>query len=306
MEGRAMILVVGATGMVGSEICRQLVSQGKSVRGLARTTADPGKIRALEEHSVTVVWGDLRDADSLRVACEGADAVISTVSAMPFSYDPGRNDIETTDRDGQLALIEAAKATGVLHFSYVSFSRNIDRDFPLRNAKRAVEAGLATSGLSYTVLRPSCFMEGWLGPMVGFDYANAKATIYGEGTAPIGYISIPDVAAFAVASLDAPAAQNATLELGGPRSVSQLEAVDIFERALGRPFVLEHVPATVLAAQFEAATDPMMRSFTGLMQCVADGDPIDMRELLKAIPVPLTSVETHAARIAATLPAAVS
>ena len=298
-----MILVVGATGLVGSEVCRRLSAQGTPVRALVRSTAAPARVRVLEEHDVALVPGDLRDAPSLVAACRGVDAVITTVSAMPFSHELGRNDIETTDRAGQLALIEAAKGAGVGHFTYLSFSRNLDRDFPLRNAKRAVEAALTASGLAFTILRPSCFMEVWLGPAVGFDYANAKATIYGDGAAPVGYVSAPDVAAFAVASLDAPAAHNAILEIGGPRSVSQLDAVEIFERALGRPFARQHVPVDVLAAQFAAATDPMARSFAALMQCVADGDPIDMGALLQAMPLPLTSVEQYAERALGKVPA---
>jgi uncharacterized protein YbjT (DUF2867 family) len=56
-------------------------------------------------------------------------------------------------------------------------------------------------------------MEAWLSPVVGFDAANAKATVYGTGQNPISWIAIQDVARFAVASLDHPAAKNATLEL---------------------------------------------------------------------------------------------
>jgi uncharacterized protein YbjT (DUF2867 family) len=49
--------------------------------------------------------------------------------------------------------------------------------FPLQDAKRAVEAGLRASGLTYTILQPTYFSEVWLGPMVGFDYPNRKASV---------------------------------------------------------------------------------------------------------------------------------
>ncbi len=65
--------------------------------------------------------------------------VITTVSAMPFSHVPGDNDLRTTDREGSANLIAAARSTGVSHFVYTSFSRNIDDPFPLRNARCAVE-----------------------------------------------------------------------------------------------------------------------------------------------------------------------
>ena len=70
--------------------------------------------------------------------------------------------------------------------------------------------------------------------------------------------------------------------------------VRIFEEAGGRPFELQHVPVEALEAQQQGATDPMLQSFLGLMRCYAAGDPIDMRETLKAFPVQLTSVRDYA------------
>jgi uncharacterized protein YbjT (DUF2867 family) len=218
---------------------------------------------------------------------------------MPRSYQPRENDIQTVDRDGLMNLIDVAKVVGVEHFVYISFSSQIDLDFPLRNAKRAVERRLGESGLNYTILRPSFFMELWLGP-ARFDVANASAQIYGSGENLISWISLHDVAQFAVASLDNPAARNATLELGGPQALSPLQAVQIFEEVGGQPFEVRHVPEEVLDKQENAATDPMRRSFAGLVRCYAQGDPIDMRETLKVFPVRLTSVRDYAQSVLGT------
>jgi uncharacterized protein YbjT (DUF2867 family) len=297
-----MILVVGATGMLGGQVCRNLAQAGRPVRAMVRTTSDPAKVAALRAMGAEVVQGDLRDAASLVAACRGADAVIETVSAMPFSYVAGENDIGTTDTGGSASLVAAARLAGVTHFVYTSFSRNIDDPFPLRDAKRATEALLRSSGMDYTILRPSCFMEVWLTPAVGFDYPNGKATIYGTGDAGISYIAVPDVAEFAVRSLDASAARNAVLELGGPQPVSQMEAVRTFERAAGRSFETTHVPVEALDAQYDAATDPMQRSFAGLMRCVARGDTIDMSPALEALPVRLTSVTEYAEKVGGRTP----
>ncbi len=292
-----MNLVVGATGMVGGEICRQLVAAGKPARALVRSTSDPGKVQALRDLGVEVVEGDVRDRASLDAACAGATAVISTVSSMPFSYQPGENDIETVDLNGVKALIDAAVSAGIEHLIYTAFSGQINLDFPLRNAKRAVERHLKGSGLTYTVLRPSYFMEVWLSPAVGFDAANAKATIYGTGEEPISWISFQDVAKFAAASLDNPAARNAVLELGGPQALTPKQVVGIFERASGKSFEVQYVPADALAAQQAGATDPMQQSFSGLMRCYAAGDPIDMTETGKAFPFERKSVERYAAGV---------
>jgi len=204
--------------MVGSEICRQLTAQGKPVRGLVRATSDQAKVDELNSHGVEIVQGDMCDPASLEAACQGVSAVISTVSSMPFCYEAGENDIQRVDLDGMTCLIDAAQAAGIEHFIYTSFTP--DNDFPLRNAKRAVEQHLKESGLVYTILRPSYFMQVWLSPAVGFDVANAKAQIYGSGENPVSWISFKDVARFAVESLDNPSARYATFELGGPEALS--------------------------------------------------------------------------------------
>lgn len=291
------ILVVGATGMLGSDICQRLTAAGKSVRALFRASSDPAKVSKLKSLGVETIQGDVRDRASLDQACQGVTAVVSTVSSMPFSYQPGVNNIQTTDLEGVTNLIEAAKANHVSQFIYTSISGNVDLDFPLRNAKREVERRLKESGLVYTILRPSYFMEAWLSPAVGFDPTNAKAAIYGSGQNPISWISLQDVAQFAVASLDHPAAKNATLELGGPQAVSPLGVVKLFEQAGGRSFEVQFVPEEALQAQQAAATDPMQQSFSALMRCYALGDPIDMSATLRDYAIQPTTVEEYARRV---------
>ena len=292
-----MYLVAGATGRLGSDICRRLAAAGKPVRALVRASSDPAKVDQLRECGAEIVEGDLRDRASLDAACRGVTAVFSTVSSMPFSYDPETNNIQAVDIDGLTNLIGAAHDAGVDHFVYTSFSGHIDLDCPLRNAKRTVEGRLKESGLTYSVLRPSYFMEAWLSPVVGFDYPGAKATIYGSGEKPVSWISLGDVAELAVQSLENPAARNAVLEMGGPEALTPLEVVDIFEEIGGRPFEVQHVPEEALASQQEAATDGMQQSFAGLMRCYAMGDAIDMEETLAAFDIQLTSVRDYAVSV---------
>jgi uncharacterized protein YbjT (DUF2867 family) len=182
----------------------------------------------------------------------------------------------------------------VKHFIYTSFSKNFDLDFPLSSAKRKVEKHLQNSGMKYTILRPSCFMEVWLSAAVGFDAINGKINLCGEGTKPLAYISFKDVAKFAVECVSNSAAVNAELELGGPENLSQLEAVKIFEDVLQKKMEVQHIPLEALTAQLNSAEDGMQKSFTGLMICVAKGDFIDMKEVLNKFPVGLTSVKEFA------------
>ena len=180
---------------------------------------------------------------------------------MPFSYSPGQNDLQHVDLEGSKALIDVAKAAGVKHYIYTSFSGNLEIDVPLVHAKRSVEKHLKASGLTYTILRPGCFMEVWLGPAVGFDAANGKVTIYGSGDQPMSWIAIKDVVAFTVESLTNPAARNATLEMGGPEPVSPHQVVKLFEGVAGKTFEKVYVPVEALKAQMDGATDPMQKSF---------------------------------------------
>jgi uncharacterized protein YbjT (DUF2867 family) len=289
-----MILVIGSTGMVGGEVCRLLTSKNLPVKAMVRKTCVASKRDALKDLGVQLVEGDLRDISSFPKLLEGITTVITTVSAMPFSYVPGENDIRHVDEEGMINLIDEAKKADVKHFIYTSFSKNFDLDFPLSNAKRKVEKHLKNSGLEYTILRPSYFMEVWLSPAVGFDAMNAKVNLCGDGTKPIAYISLKDVAKFAVECISNPAALNAELELGGPENLSQLEVVKIFEEALQKKMEVQHIPLEALTAQFNSVEDVMQKSFTGLMICVAKGDFIEMKEVLRKFSVELTSVNEFA------------
>jgi uncharacterized protein YbjT (DUF2867 family) len=283
-----MILVAGATGQLGSEVCRLLCAQGQSVRGIVRPGSDADRVSTLVGMGVRVVEADLRRPDTLAPACSGVDAVVSTATAIARS-----DELHDVDAAGQQALVDAAAAAGVERFVFVSVSGGIAVDVPLVSAKRAVEARLAGSGMNYTVLRAPCFMEVWLSPMLGFDVPGGNVTIYGDGGAPISYVSVRDVAAFCVESLHTAAAESAVLEVGGPEPVTPLQAVRIAESVTGRELSVQHVPIEALMAQYEAETDPRQKSFAGLMYAVALGDVISAEDTLRVFPLQLRTVREY-------------
>jgi len=286
-----MNLIVGATGLVGGEICRRMAANEKPVRALVRPTGDASRIDELRAAGVELAMGDLRDPASIQAACAGATAVLSTASSV-LSRQPG-DTIDGVDRLGQLQLIEAAKSAGVKHFVYVSFSPMAE-DFALQRAKREVEQALMASGMAYTILRPTFFMEIWLSPSLGFDVAAHRARIYGSGENPISWISFPNVAEFAARSLDAAAARNATFTLGGPEAIAPLEVVRIFEELGGAQFTVEHVLESVLRAGKASARRALDEAFAALSLGYAHGDAIDMRATLEVMPVRLVSVREYA------------
>lgn len=287
-----MIFVAGATGFLGGEVCRRLVERGEAVRGLIRSTSDPAAVERLRTLGVDCVIGDVRDRASLDRACQGVRTVVSTVTTVR-SRQPG-DSIEATDERGQLNLVDAARQAGVERFVYVSYSRQLDDEGPLTHAKRAVERRLAESGMTCVILRPTYFMEVWLSPAVGFDYAKRHATIYGDGERKISFISLGDVAEFAVRAAMSQDAASESIELGGPDAVSPLEVVHIFEEIGAAPFDVQRVPDGALKVQFDSATDSLQKSFAGLMLDYAHGDEIAMDDTLQRFPVPLTSVRDYA------------
>jgi uncharacterized protein YbjT (DUF2867 family) len=281
-------LVIGATGLVGLEACRRLRESGAAVRALIRPTADAQKRAELERLGVELAQGDLKDPASLARACAGAQSVISTASST-LTRQSG-DSIETVDRRGQLALVDAARTAGVEHVVFVSFRDNPAIRFPLTEAKREVEQALKTSGMAFTILQASYFMEVWLTPALGFDPANGKVRIYGDGNQPVSWVSYKDVAQAAAAAVSERAARNQVVELGGPQALSPLEVVRMFEAAGAGEIATEHVPATALQAQMNAATDPLEKTFAGLMLQYTGGDAIDSAASSRLFPFRMTSV----------------
>jgi uncharacterized protein YbjT (DUF2867 family) len=287
-----MVLVAGSTGLVGNEICTQLATQKTSFRALVRHDSAPEKVDKLKALGAEIVVGDLKDPASLVAACAGVDKVISTVSCV-FAMREGDN-IETVDRQGELNLVAAAKNAGAQRFVFISFPNSTENTFPLSDAKRAVEQALAASGMTWSSLQASYFMEIWLSPALGFNYAASQARIYGDGDNKISFISYKDVAHLAVAALDNDYAQNCNCAIGGPEPLSPKEVVGIFEKTFGKTFTVENVPKDALLGQKAAATNPMEASFAGLMIQYADGGAMDMDGIAAQVGMELTSVAAYA------------
>lgn len=285
-----MILVVGATGLVGNEVCQRLRRRGESVRALVRATTSRDKIELLRSSGAELCTGDLKDPQSIAAACRGVDAVISTASST-LTRQPG-DSIQSVDTKGQLNLVSAAKVANVNRFVFVSFRRTPGISFPLADAKEQIEN--AVKSLNFTVIRASWFMEVWLSAALGFDYGRAEARVYGPGTSPISWVSYRDVAEICAIALQHPAAGHKMIEFGGPEALSPLEVVDRFERIGGTPFRLEHISEQTLRAQFEGATDPLQKSFAALMLGYLHGDAMDMKWVVDTFGIKLSSVDEYA------------
>jgi uncharacterized protein YbjT (DUF2867 family) len=297
-----LTLVAGATGALGLQVCEAVRRDGGPLRALVRASADPARVELLEALGAELVVGDLEQPETLAAAVAGARFVVTTASVFP--RDPRPDGLERLDRAGSINLVDAAAAAGVRRFVYVSF-RAIEPDFPFQQAKRAVEARLAGSGMEFTILRPGSFMDVWCSPMLGFDVGAGAVTVYGDGAARASWICAADVAEFALWALEAEAARDLTLDLGGPDALSYDEVVALYEELTGRPLARSHVALAELEAQYAAAVGPVERSLAAITLSAARGGVTDMREAVALSGIRLTSLRAFAsAQLASSPPAA--
>ena len=286
-------LVVGATGGLGFQVCESVVRRGGRLRALVRSGADPAKVARLRELGAELVVGDLEQRETLPSVLECASFVITTASAFPS--DPRPDAIERLDRLGNINLVNAAAAAGVRRLVFTSVPP-VTPDYEFQQAKREVERRLSTSGMEYAILRPDSFMEVWFSPMLGFDLDAGEVTVYGEGSEAASWISSADVAEVAVWALEADAARNATLDLGGPEALSYDDVIAIYEELTGKPLVRIHVSVPELERRYAVAKGPVERSFAAVLLSAARGGVTDMEQLVAASGIRLTRLREFAAR----------
>lgn len=289
MQARELILVVGATGLLGARITRLLRDAGRPVRALVRPSAEPAKRAALETLGAELVTGDLKDPSSLDGACRGVTAIVSTASAT-ISRQPG-DSILTVDREGQLALIDAAERAQVKRLTFVSFPPR-SLDYELQRAKRAVEARLRESRLSFTILQPVSFCEVWLSPRAGFDPMRGTVRVFGSGEHPVSWVSVHDVARFAAAAVDG-TFDGRVLPLGGPDALSPLDVVRMFEEMAGRSVTVTHVKEKDLEEAFTGAPNPLEETYAAIMLAMARGLVVAAPPMVDTLPGRMTTVRDY-------------
>ncbi len=286
-----MILVIGSTGYLGSEICRLLREEGKPVRALVRNNSNPSKVETIERYGAEVTHGDLKDRHSLDFACHGIETVISTATSM--MSDQKEDTISSVDLNGHLDLIDACKNAGVKRFIFLSIVNNPKIQHPLSDAKIRVEKYLENSGMDYTVLRCNWFMESWLSPQMGFDVHQNSVRIYGSGDNKINWVSFHDVAHIVVQTVNNPRARFKIFDIGGEEALSPLQVVRIFEDLQGKNYHIEHVSELTIRDQLKHEKDPKKKSFAGLMLQYANGIETNNR-FHKYFNIKMTKIKTYA------------
>ena len=284
-----MILIVGGTGVLGREAARQLLAAGHKVRAMTRA---PDKAEDLKQLGAEVVQGDLINPASLARACLGADAVLAAAHALMGT---GRYSSEAVDDVGHRALLDAAKAAGVKQFVYTS-ARGVLPEHPVDffRTKAKIEQHVKASGLNYTILRPSAFMEWHVHNLLGKSILESgKATVFGSGNNPTNFIAACDVARLAVIALTDHGTTGKTLEIGGPSNVTKRQLAEMYATFSGRPVKIRYVP-TIVMRVMSPLVRPVQPVLSRLMAMSVWSDTTDQTfdssAILREYPMRLTPV----------------
>jgi len=231
-----MYLVTGATGSLGRRVVRLLRERDLSVRSFVRLSS---KYAELENRGSEIFIGNLREERDIQKACRRVKYIIS-------AHGSG-GDAQELDYRANVDLIDQAKAAGVEHFVFISVL-GADRgyeDAPVFKAKREVEKYLQTSGLNYTILRPSGLASSLLPLAERFKQAGIYL-LSGDPKNRSSIVSTDDLAKIAVESTLNVGARNQIFPVGGPDILKREDIPRIFGRLFNREPIIINPPLVVL------------------------------------------------------------
>ncbi len=246
-----MLLLTGATGLIGVPLLRRLTSSGMPVRCLVR---DPRRL-GTERVRVQIALGDLSDHLSFRHALRGVDTVVHLASVI---RDQPGGSIEELAGVATWRLVRAAERAGVERFVFFSALQASTRSQArLMRAKAVAERAVVESPLAHTIFAPSIVYA------PGDPYMKLLRRmsllpvmpIPGSGRAPFQPIWAEDVADCVVAALPggvhAAQAEGERYELAGPETLTHQDIVEIALRSFGRRRPVVRVPVAIVRRSLE-------------------------------------------------------
>lgn len=222
-----MILITGAAGKTGQAVTQMLAAQGESVRALVYRFEHVPTLKLLGADDVVV--GDMMDYPTVDRAANGVRAIYHICPNMsPDEAVIGR------------LVIDAARSAGVDHFVYHSVLHPQTEAMPHHWQKLRVEELLIESGLQFTILQPTAYMQNILGHW---------KTIRDQGIFPVPYsieaksslVDLNDVAQTAAEVLTNRGHIGATYELVGTKAVSQAEIAETLSAELDQPIKAQEI-----------------------------------------------------------------
>jgi uncharacterized protein YbjT (DUF2867 family) len=245
-----MLLLTGATGLVGSTLLGRLLAEGTEVRCLVR---DPRRLGA-QRVRVQIALGDLTDPPSFRNALRGVHTVVHLAASI---RDQPRGSIEELNGIATWRMVEAAERQGVERFVFFSaLGASTHHRTRLLRAKALAEQAVREADVRSIVFAPSIVYapgDPWLTLLERMALAPVMP-VSGSGRAAFQPIWADDVAACVLAVLRADggigagtAGDHERYELAGPETLSHTEIVRTLLRALNRRRPLVHVPTPLVS-----------------------------------------------------------
>jgi uncharacterized protein YbjT (DUF2867 family) len=241
-----MLLLTGATGLVGSALLRRLVAEGTQVRCLVR---DPRRLGA-QRVRVQIALGDLTDPPSFRNAMRGVHTVVHLAASI---RDQPRGSIEELNGIATWRMVRAAQRQGVERFVFFSvLGASTHHRARFFRAKALAEQAVREASLQSTVFAPSIVYapgDPWLTLLERMALLPAMP-VSGRGRASYQPIWAEDVADCVMAALRAPRdGRDSTerFELAGPRTLSHNEIVRLVLRSQSRNRPLLHIPTPIIS-----------------------------------------------------------
>jgi NAD(P)H dehydrogenase (quinone) len=234
-----MILVTGAAGKTGQAVIQALADRREPIRALIHRAEQAPSVKAL---GVTEVHaGDLLDRAGMQRAVDGVRAIYH----MAPNVSPDEGSI------GEI-IIAAAQSARIERFVFHSVLHPHVEAMPHHWQKARVEELIFASGLPFTILQPTAYMQ---------NVAAAWEEIVTQGRYPVPYsletclslVDLEDVACAAALVLTEPGQIGATIELVGTPAMTQLEIAETLSGQLGRPVTAEVVPREAWARRARAA-----------------------------------------------------
>jgi NADH dehydrogenase len=239
-----MLLLTGATGLVGGALLPRLLAAGQAVRCLVR---DPRRLGA-QRVRVQIALGDLADPPSFRNAMRGVDTVVHLASS---TRDQTRGSIEELNGIASWRMVDAAQRAGAERFVFLSvLGASTHNRARLFRAKALAEQAVGEADLHTTVLAPSLVYatgDRWQELLARLSLLPI-VPIPGAGRAELQPIWVEDVVECLLAALRrAPSELHARFELAGPETLTSAEVTQLMLRALQRPRPLLHVPTPLVS-----------------------------------------------------------
>lgn len=234
-----MIAIAGGTGRLGTLMVGRLLEQGQQVRVLTRDLARAGHLPA----AVEVVVGDVRQPATLAAALAGAQVVVSAVHGFtgPRGISPA-----SVDRDGNAHLIAATRAAGADLVLLSVVAAAAESPMELFRMKDAAERCAAASGVPTTVVRASAFVELWVELLNKTAAKSGRPLVFGRGENAVNFVSVGDVAALVQRVIEDRSSRGATLEIGGPDTMTFCQLAAAVQASAGRESKPRHVPTAAL------------------------------------------------------------